>query len=146
LVVLDHLLCPARFRKSTLSYRKYSADKQQPLSIYALVRFPVNRWITFCFFGWSISCMICAAFDNFAGLVVFRFILGAFESSISPCMSTSIGGPEVQLELILSDHCFLLVDQARAAPPKQVSISGAFQGSLLIPLASGTRQTVLLSY
>jgi MFS family permease len=38
--------------------------------------------------------MICAAFDNFAGLVVFRFILGAFESSISPCMSTSIGEPE----------------------------------------------------
>lgn len=56
------------------------------MSIYALVRFPVNWWIIFCFFGWAISCMICTAFRGFAGLIVFRFILGAFEASISPCM------------------------------------------------------------
>ena len=32
----------------------------QPLSIYALVKFRVNRWICFCFFGWGASCMISA--------------------------------------------------------------------------------------
>lgn len=54
----------------------------QPLSVYALVKFPVNYWICFCFFGWGISCMILAAFKSFPGLLVFRFILGAFEASI----------------------------------------------------------------
>ena len=97
--------------------------EQQPLSIYALVRFPVNRWITFCFFGWAISCMICAAFDNFAGLLVFRFILGAFEASISPCMSTlSSTWRIVEGELTFSDHRFHVVDSTRAAPAKQVSL------------------------
>jgi hypothetical protein len=89
--------------------------------------------------------MICAAFDNFAGLVVFRFILGAFESSISPCMSTFFCRPEVQLELILSDHRFFLVDQARAASAKQVGLDGTFSGPLLMLLASGTRRMVSLS-
>jgi hypothetical protein len=42
----------------------------QPLSVYALVKFPVNRWICFCFFGWGASCMISAVrlfFPNFIG-------------------------------------------------------------------------------
>lgn len=56
------------------------------VSIYALVKFPVNWWIVFCFFGWATSCMICAAFTSFTGLIIFRFVLGAFEASISPCM------------------------------------------------------------
>jgi MFS family permease len=58
----------------------------QPLSVYALVRFPVNYWICFCFLGWGASCCIMAAFTSFPGLLVFRFILGAFEASIAPSM------------------------------------------------------------
>ncbi|WWC88220.1 uncharacterized protein L201_003125 [Kwoniella dendrophila CBS 6074] len=58
----------------------------QPLSIYALVKFPVNYWICTCFFGWGASLCIMSAFKSFAGLAAFRFILGAFEASISPSM------------------------------------------------------------
>ncbi|RSH80114.1 hypothetical protein EHS25_007316 [Saitozyma podzolica] len=58
----------------------------QPLSVYALVKFPVNRWICFCFFGWGASLCIMSAFTSFAGLAVWRFILGAFEASIAPSM------------------------------------------------------------
>ncbi|WRT66019.1 uncharacterized protein IL334_002970 [Kwoniella shivajii] len=58
----------------------------QPLSVYALVKFPVNVWISICFLGWGASLCIMAAFTSFAGLATFRFILGAFESSISPSM------------------------------------------------------------
>ena len=56
------------------------------VSVWALVRLPVNWWILFCFFGWGASCMICAAFTSFPGLLVFRFSLGACEASISPSM------------------------------------------------------------
>lgn len=56
------------------------------VSVWALVRLPVNYWILACFFGWGASCMICAAFTSFPGLLVFRFILGACEASISPSM------------------------------------------------------------
>lgn len=64
----------------------------QPLSVYALVRFKVNYWIVFCFIGWSSSCMILAAFTSFPGLLVFRFILGAFEASIAPTMMILVSG------------------------------------------------------
>lgn len=50
--------------------------------MYALVKFPVNYWVCFCFFGWGAACMISAAFTSFPGLLVFRFILGAFEASM----------------------------------------------------------------
>lgn len=58
----------------------------QPLSIYALVVFPVNYWISFCFLGWGSTLMISSAARNFAGIAAFRFILGAFEASIAPSM------------------------------------------------------------
>jgi hypothetical protein len=73
------------------------------VSVYALVKFPVNKWICFCvrpyericnliadnqFFGWGASLCIMSAFTSFTGLAIFRFILGAFEASISPSMRT----------------------------------------------------------
>ncbi|WWC96612.1 hypothetical protein V866_003482 [Kwoniella sp. B9012] len=58
----------------------------QPLSVYALVKLPVNVWISICFFGWGASLCIMSAFTSFAGLAVWRFVLGAFEASISPSM------------------------------------------------------------
>ena len=58
----------------------------QPLSVYALVVFPVNLWISFCFFCWGASLCIMTAFTSFAGLAAFRFILGGFEASIAPSM------------------------------------------------------------
>lgn len=36
--------------------------------------------------------MILAAFTSFTGLVIFRFILGAFEASIAPTMMILVSG------------------------------------------------------
>ncbi|KAL7420650.1 hypothetical protein Q5752_004601 [Cryptotrichosporon argae] len=58
----------------------------QPLSVYALVRFPVNYWISGCFLAWGSSLCIMAGMKNFAGLAVMRFFLGGFEASIAPSM------------------------------------------------------------
>ncbi|ORY33755.1 allantoate permease [Naematelia encephala] len=58
----------------------------QPLSVYALVRFPVNIWISTCFFLWGTSLCIMTAMKSFAGLATMRFILGGFEASIAPSM------------------------------------------------------------
>lgn len=48
------------------------------VSVWALVKLPVNLWIGICFFGWGASCMILAACKNFASLLVMRFLLGKF--------------------------------------------------------------------
>ncbi|ORY27751.1 major facilitator superfamily domain-containing protein [Naematelia encephala] len=58
----------------------------QPLSVYALVKFPVNRWICFCFCGWGTSLCIMTACRSFASIAAMRFILGGFEASIAPSM------------------------------------------------------------
>jgi hypothetical protein len=46
----------------------------------------------FQFFGWGSSLCIMSAFTSFTGIAIFRFILGAFEASISPSMrAPSVG-------------------------------------------------------
>lgn len=35
-------------------------------------------------FGWGMSTMILGAVNNFAGLVVLRFLMGAFEAGLFP--------------------------------------------------------------
>ena len=83
---LNHLLCPARLPASYVASWPPHCRALTLVSVWALVRLPVNYWILACFFGWGASCMICAAFTSFPGLLVFRFILGACEASISPSM------------------------------------------------------------
>ncbi|WWD17737.1 hypothetical protein CI109_102178 [Kwoniella shandongensis] len=56
----------------------------QPLSVYALVRMPVNVWVSICFCTWGALEALLAAAHNFAGLAVVRFLLGGAEASISP--------------------------------------------------------------
>ncbi|KAK8866061.1 hypothetical protein IAR55_001212 [Kwoniella newhampshirensis] len=56
----------------------------QPLSVWALVRLPVNVWVAICFCTWGALEAILAASHSFAGLAVTRFLLGAAEASISP--------------------------------------------------------------
>nr|XP_019050758.1 hypothetical protein I302_01200 [Kwoniella bestiolae CBS 10118]OCF29688.1 hypothetical protein I302_01200 [Kwoniella bestiolae CBS 10118] len=58
----------------------------QPYTDKIVSQMPVNVWISICFFGWGASLCIMSAFTSFAGLAVWRFILGAFEASISPSM------------------------------------------------------------
>ena len=58
----------------------------QPISVYALVKVPVNIWICGCFTAWSIALILMTAMKGFAGLAVMRFLLGGFEASIAPSM------------------------------------------------------------
>ncbi|WOO82425.1 putative transporter [Vanrija pseudolonga] len=58
----------------------------QPLSVYALVRFPVDLWISGCFLAWGACLCIMTAMTNFTGLAIMRFFLGGFEASIAPSM------------------------------------------------------------
>lgn len=57
-----------------------------PVSVWALVKIPVDIWICGCFTGWSVMLCIMAAMTNFAGLAAMQFLLGAFEASIAPSM------------------------------------------------------------
>ncbi|GHJ88991.1 hypothetical protein NliqN6_5393 [Naganishia liquefaciens] len=55
----------------------------QPLSSFALVKFPVKWWVLFNLFGWSACTAVGAAAHNFTGLMICRFLLGMFESTIA---------------------------------------------------------------
>ncbi|GFZ48430.1 LOW QUALITY PROTEIN: hypothetical protein JCM24511_06178 [Saitozyma sp. JCM 24511] len=56
----------------------------QPLSSYALIVFPVKYWVVGNMAAWTICLMCTAAAKNFAGLLVCRMFLGAFEATILP--------------------------------------------------------------
>ncbi|POR39778.1 Putative transporter [Tolypocladium paradoxum] len=56
----------------------------QPLIAYSLVRFPVGKFSATMVFCWgAVLCGMTAA-SNFAGLMVTRLLLGAFEASVAP--------------------------------------------------------------
>ena len=83
------------------------------------------------FFGWGASLCIMSAFTSFTGIAIFRFILGAFEASISPSMRTS--SPLIGRTLLTSSgRCIDVVDQARATSSKQVSKALFTRGNVLI--------------
>ncbi|WWC60049.1 uncharacterized protein I303_102612 [Kwoniella dejecticola CBS 10117] len=56
----------------------------QPLSAYALVKFPMSWWVVGNVFCWGVCLCCMAATHNFAGLLVTRALLGGFEATISP--------------------------------------------------------------
>ncbi|KAI5449361.1 hypothetical protein NCC49_004766 [Naganishia albida] len=56
----------------------------QPLSSFALVKFPVKWWVLFNLLGWSTVTTVSAAAHNFTGLMICRFLLGMFEATIAP--------------------------------------------------------------
>ncbi|WVQ82643.1 hypothetical protein IAT38_004775 [Cryptococcus sp. DSM 104549] len=56
----------------------------QPLSVWALVRLPVNLWLGICVMSWGAFECILAACTNFGGLAAVRFLLGGAEASVAP--------------------------------------------------------------
>lgn len=53
-------------------------------SNYLLKHFYPSRWIPLLMLGWGLMTMVLGAVNNFAGLVVVRFLLGAFEAGLFP--------------------------------------------------------------
>ncbi|CEJ87121.1 hypothetical protein VHEMI04310 [[Torrubiella] hemipterigena] len=53
----------------------------------ALVKFPIGKFLTVCVIIWAVVLGAHAGGQNFGGLMALRFILGVFESSISPGFS-----------------------------------------------------------
>ncbi|RSH83783.1 hypothetical protein EHS25_005398 [Saitozyma podzolica] len=56
----------------------------QPISSFALVKLPLAKWVTINVFCWGVCCACMAACTNWAGLMVTRGLLGAFEATVSP--------------------------------------------------------------
>ncbi|KAL4876955.1 major facilitator superfamily domain-containing protein [Aspergillus karnatakaensis] len=55
-------------------------------NMWLISRFPLGKYMGVCVFAWG-GCVACmAACHNFGGLAVIRFLLGAFEASILPCL------------------------------------------------------------
>ncbi|KAJ3542188.1 hypothetical protein NM688_g5997 [Phlebia brevispora] len=53
-------------------------------SNYLLKKFAPSRWIPILMLGWGLMTMVLGAVNNFAALVVVRFLLGAFEAGLFP--------------------------------------------------------------
>ncbi|KAH9903744.1 dipeptide transmembrane transporter [Xylariomycetidae sp. FL2044] len=56
----------------------------QPPANYLLQRFPIGKFAAVSLFVWGGLVMLCAVCDDFAGLAALRFLMGVFESGISP--------------------------------------------------------------
>jgi MFS family permease len=56
----------------------------QPLSSFALVKFPVGKWVSFNLFCWGTVVACTGAAKNFNGLITARFFLGVFEATLAP--------------------------------------------------------------
>ncbi|OJT06332.1 hypothetical protein TRAPUB_2794 [Trametes pubescens] len=53
-------------------------------SNYMLKKYRPSRWLAFLMFGWGAMTMVTAACQNYASLLVLRFLLGAFEAGLFP--------------------------------------------------------------
>ena len=58
---------------------------------FALTKFPLGKFLAVCVLLWALVLGCHAAAQNFAGLMVLRFVLGVFESTISPGFSLLTG-------------------------------------------------------
>ncbi|KDQ56844.1 hypothetical protein JAAARDRAFT_158072 [Jaapia argillacea MUCL 33604] len=57
----------------------------QPVSSYALVKFPVAKWLFVHVLMWGVIVSCTAAAKDFKGLLAARFFLGIFEATVAPC-------------------------------------------------------------
>ncbi|KAI7397116.1 MFS general substrate transporter [Hortaea werneckii] len=68
-------------------------------------RLPIGRYTGTMVFLWSVVLCCHAAAENYAGILVLRFILGMFEANISPCImnivSTFYARPEQPLRMCI---------------------------------------------
>ncbi|KAJ4178475.1 hypothetical protein NW755_013190 [Fusarium falciforme] len=55
-------------------------------NLWIIYKFPAGKYMGTCLMAWGISLGLMSVCHNFAGLAVIRFLLGAFEASILPCL------------------------------------------------------------
>ncbi|KAL6354359.1 hypothetical protein LRP88_11689 [Fusarium phalaenopsidis] len=55
-------------------------------NLWIIYKFPAGKYMGACLMAWGISLGLMSVCHNFAGLAVIRFLLGAFEASILPCL------------------------------------------------------------
>ncbi|WAO94639.1 Hypothetical protein NCS54_01223100 [Fusarium falciforme] len=55
-------------------------------NLWIIYKFPAGKYMGACLMAWGISLGLMSICHNFAGLAVIRFLLGAFEASILPCL------------------------------------------------------------
>ena len=82
-LIQDAKLNPNSDQYSWLGSIVYIAQLvMQPLVAFFLVKFPIGRFVGIMVFTWG--CILCgmAGATNFTGLMVTRFLLGAFEAAV----------------------------------------------------------------
>ncbi|EEU34037.1 uncharacterized protein NECHADRAFT_85484 [Fusarium vanettenii 77-13-4] len=55
-------------------------------NLWIICKFPARKYMGACLMAWGISLGLMSVCHNFAGLAVIRFLLGAFEASMLPCL------------------------------------------------------------
>ncbi|KAL2671410.1 hypothetical protein Neosp_013996 [[Neocosmospora] mangrovei] len=55
-------------------------------NLWFIYKFPAGKYMGACLMAWGVSLALMSVCHNFAGLAVIRFLLGAFEASILPCL------------------------------------------------------------
>ncbi|RSL54364.1 hypothetical protein CEP54_009926 [Fusarium duplospermum] len=55
-------------------------------NLWIIYKFPAGKYMGACLMAWGVSLALMSVCHNFAGLAVIRFLLGAFEASILPCL------------------------------------------------------------
>ncbi|KAM6516467.1 hypothetical protein FALCPG4_014650 [Fusarium falciforme] len=55
-------------------------------NLWIIYKFPAGKYMGACLMAWGISLGLMSVCHNFAGLAVIRFLLGAFEASMLPCL------------------------------------------------------------
>lgn len=55
-------------------------------NLWIIYKFPAGKYMGACLMAWGISLGLMSVCHNFAGLAFIRFLLGAFEASILPCL------------------------------------------------------------
>ncbi|VUC32033.1 unnamed protein product [Clonostachys rosea] len=55
-------------------------------NLWIIYKFPAGKYMGSCLAAWGLCLGLLAACHNFTGLAIIRFLLGAFEASILPCL------------------------------------------------------------
>lgn len=58
---------------------------------YVAQRLPTGKVVSICILAWGTILMLTAACHNFVGLAICRFLLGCFESVITPTFMMIVG-------------------------------------------------------
>ncbi|KAJ7781217.1 major facilitator superfamily domain-containing protein [Mycena metata] len=92
---------------STLFYLGYMLA-ELPMS-FALQKFPLGRFLSITCIGWGCLVMCLAACNNFTQLAVVRFLLGAFESAITPGFLMLVASWYKRSEMTSRSLCWMVM-------------------------------------